>query len=95
MLAQLIDWRAVLTIVQPATLTLRCPQANAFCDRLIGTIRRECLDWLIMLHELHLRAVLVQWVAHYNQARPHASLGPGIPDVPVDRAGATERPSDP
>src|SRR5438876_1056629 len=31
------------------------------------------------------RAVLLEWVAHYNQGRPHASLGPGIPDVPVDR----------
>ena len=59
---------------------VRCPQANAFCERLIGTIRRECLDWLIVLHEGHLRAVLLEWVAHYNQGRPHASLGPGIPD---------------
>jgi putative transposase len=64
---------------------VRCPQANAFCERLIGTIRRECLDWLIVVHERHLRAVLVEWVAHYNQGRPHASLGPGIPDVPLER----------
>jgi putative transposase len=64
---------------------VRCPQANAFCERLIGTIRRECLDWLIVLHERHLRAVLREWVAHYNQCRPHASLGPGIPDVPPGR----------
>ena len=58
---------------------MRCPQANAFCERLIGTIRRECLDWLIVLNEWHLRSVLHEWVAHYNQGRPHASLGPGIP----------------
>jgi transposase InsO family protein len=64
---------------------VRCPQTNAFCERLIGTIRRECLDWLIVLHERHLRAVLREWVGHYNQGRPHASLGPGIPDVPADR----------
>src|ERR1700716_1610279 len=43
---------------------VRCPQANAFCERLIGTIRRECLDWLIVLNERHLRAVLREWVAH-------------------------------
>ena len=61
---------------------VRSPQANAFCERLIGTIRRECLDWLIPLHEGHLRRVLEQWVAHYNRGRPHASLGPGIPDAP-------------
>jgi putative transposase len=64
---------------------VRCPQANAFCERLIGTIRRECLDWLIVVHERHLRSLLQEWVAHYNQGRPHASLGPGIPAVPRER----------
>jgi putative transposase len=63
----------------------RAPQANAFCERLIGTIRRECLDWLILLNERHLRSVLKEWVAHYNQGRPHASLGPGIPNAPIGR----------
>jgi putative transposase len=58
----------------------RTPQANAFCERLIGSMRRECLDWLILLNERHLRSVLAEWVAHYNHGRPHASLGPGIPD---------------
>jgi integrase-like protein len=42
-------------------------------------------DWLIVLNERQLRCVLLEWVAHYNQGRPHASLGPGIPDVPLDR----------
>ena len=64
---------------------VRCPQANAFCERLIGTIRRECLDWLIVLNERHLRFVLREWVVHYNHGRPHASLGPGIPDAPPER----------
>jgi transposase InsO family protein len=58
----------------------RAPKANAFCERLIGTIRRECLDWVIPLTEDHLRRILREWVAHYNRGRPHASLGPGIPD---------------
>jgi len=61
---------------------VRSPQANAFCERVIGTIRRECLDWLILLNESHLRRVLGEWVAHYNRGRPHTSLGPGIPDAP-------------
>jgi transposase InsO family protein len=56
------------------------PQANAFCERLIGTIRRECLDFLIPLGERHLRRILKEWVTHYNQGRPHSSLGPGIPN---------------
>jgi putative transposase len=64
---------------------VRCPQANAFCERLIGTMRHECLDWMIVLNERHIRAVVQAWVAHYNRGRPHASLGPGIPDVPSDQ----------
>jgi putative transposase len=59
---------------------VRTPQANAFCERLIGTIRRECLDFLIPLNERHLRMSLREWVTHYNRGRPHSSLGPGIPD---------------
>ena len=59
---------------------VRSPQASAFCERVIGTIRRECLDWVIPLNQRHLRRVLQQWVEHYNRGRPHESLGPGIPD---------------
>jgi putative transposase len=63
---------------------VRAPQANAFCERLIGTIRRECLDFMIPLNERHVGSVLRAWVAHYNRGRPHASPGPGIPDPPHD-----------
>ena len=59
----------------------RAPQANAFCERLVGTMRRECLDFLIPWNEMHVRQILKEWVAHYNQGRPHSSLGPGIPDL--------------
>jgi transposase InsO family protein len=61
---------------------VRTPQANAFCERVIRTIRRECLDWLIPFHEPHLRGILREWVSHYNRGGPHASLGPGIPEPP-------------
>ncbi len=75
---------------------VRAPQANAFCERLVGTIRRECLDFVIPLTERHLRAVLREWVIHYNHGRPHASLGPGIPDpapgeLMVERASGRVR----
>lgn len=60
---------------------VQAPKANAYCERLIGTIRRECLDYLIPLSEKHLRTILREWVAHYNQGRPHSSLGPGIPNL--------------
>jgi putative transposase len=64
---------------------IRAPQANAYCERLIGTVRRECLDFLIPLNEKHLRRSLGSWIAHYNRGRPHSSLGPGIPEPPSDR----------
>ena len=61
---------------------VQSPQANALCERLIGTLRRECLDWMIPLTEQHLRKTLQSWLAHYNRGRPHSSLGPGLPDPP-------------
>ena len=59
---------------------VRAPQANAFCERVIGTIRRECLDFIIPMSEWHVRPILREWVGHYNRGRSHASLGPGIPE---------------
>ena len=58
------------------------PQANALCERLIGTLRQECLDFLISLTENHLRRLLQAWVLHYNAGRPHVALGPGLPQPP-------------
>jgi putative transposase len=69
---------------------VRAPQANAFCERLIGTMRRECLDFLIPLNERHLRWALTRWVCDYNRGRPHASLGPGIPEPNADRCETPE-----
>jgi putative transposase len=54
------------------------PTANAFSERVIGAIRRECLDYVIPLSESHLKRTLREWVNHYNSGRPHQSLGPGI-----------------
>jgi transposase InsO family protein len=62
------------------TTPVHSPQANSLCERLIGTLRRECLDWIIPLSEGHLSRVLASWMAHYNRGKPHSSLGPGIPD---------------
>ena len=61
---------------------VRSPKANAICERLIGTIRQECLDWLIPMTEAHLRSILKEWTNHYNRGRPHSALGPGVPDPP-------------
>ena len=59
------------------------PKANAICERVIGTIRRECLDWMIPMSEAHLRSILREWVTHYNRGHPHSALGPGVPDPPT------------
>jgi transposase InsO family protein len=56
------------------------PQANCYCERLIGTTRRDCLDLLIPLSEKHLRRLLCEWRDYYNRARPHSSLGPNVPE---------------
>ncbi len=68
--------------VQVLRSPVASPKANAICERVIGTARRECLDWLIPISEAHLRAILKCWVAHYNGGRPHSALGPGVPDPP-------------
>jgi transposase InsO family protein len=61
----------------------RTPQANAICERVLGTLRRECLDFMIPLTGTHLRRMVAEWVQHYNAGRPHMSLGPGIPQPSV------------
>ena len=58
---------------------LAAPKANAICERVIGTIRRECLDWMIPLSVVPLRAILREWVTHYDAGRVHSKLGPGFP----------------
>jgi putative transposase len=68
---------------------VRAPKANAHCERLIGTIRRECLDFLIPVGRAHLKRILLQYVRHYNRGRPHSSLGPGIPERSHSKVAAS------
>jgi putative transposase len=53
----------------------QAPRANAICERIIGTLRRELLDWVLIVNEHHLRRALTEYLRHYNAARPHRSLG--------------------
>ena len=53
----------------------QAPRANAVCERMIGTLRRELFDRLLIVNEHHLRRVLTEYLIHYNTARPHRTLG--------------------
>jgi transposase InsO family protein len=59
---------------------VRSPRANAVVDRVIGTLRRECLDHMIILDEHHLLSVLREFVTYYNHHRPHRTLGLQTPE---------------
>ena len=63
---------------------------NAICERLIGTLRREILDRALMLGEAHLRTVLTEYQAHYNNARPHQGIAQRVPASEPDTDPATE-----
>jgi len=56
----------------------KSPKANAICERVMGTIRRECLDWMIPMSEAHLRSILNSWVRHYNRGRPDGAGMRGV-----------------
>jgi putative transposase len=53
---------------------IAAPKANAHMERQIGSGRRECFDWMLILGRRHLERVMREWVAHYNEARPHRGL---------------------
>ena len=59
-------------------------RSNATCERLIGTLRRELLDRMLVLGEAHLRMVLMEYQAHYNCARPHQGIAQRAPDDKPD-----------
>jgi putative transposase len=67
------DAEVLLTPVQ-------APKANAYAERWVGTVRAECLDWLLIVGRGHLQQVLRVYVKHYNRHRPHRALGLESPD---------------
>jgi transposase InsO family protein len=71
---------------------VQAPRMNAICERLIGTLRRELLDRVLIISEQHLRAVLTEYQEHYNTARPHQGIAQRVPDVEPDapRGGVTD-----
>ncbi len=58
---------------------IRAPMMNATCERFLGSVRRECLDHIIILGQAHLRAILAEYAAYFNASRPHQGLGQRVP----------------
>ena len=57
----------------------RAPNANAYAERWVRTVREECLDKLIIINQSHLQRVMLDYVSYYNTARPHQGLAQQIP----------------
>ena len=74
---------------------VQAPPANAFAERWVGTLRRECLDWILVVGCGQLEAELREYVAHYNAHRPHRALGLRAPETsPIRLAAAPASPGD-
>ncbi len=65
--------------IKEVVIAWRSPWQNPYCERVIGTLRRECLDHVIVLNEAHLRRILSSFVDYYHASRPHQSLGRNAP----------------
>lgn len=65
---------AVRRGIQVLKTPYRAPKANAFCERLIGSLKRECLDHVLILNQGHLKRALSEYVHYYNQSRPHQGI---------------------
>ena len=68
---------------------VQAPRMNATCERLLGTLRRELLDRMLILSEAHLRAVLIEYQVHYNTARPHQGIAQRVPGCECEVPGVT------
>jgi len=67
-----VFWAESIRIIRTP---IKAPQANAFAERLVGTVRRECLDRTLIFGRRHLERFPTEYVVHYNQHRPHRALG--------------------
>ena len=75
--------------IRDRPIAFRSPWQNAYAERLIGSIRRECLDHMIVFGEAHLRRILGAHAAYYNESRTHRSLNKDAPfHRAIERLGA-------
>ncbi len=71
--------RAIDVLGIEEVVTARSPWQNAYAERLIGSLRRECLDQVIVLDEMHLLRILAEYFEYYNETRCHLSLAGDAP----------------
>ena len=71
---------AVGSGVEVLRTPIRAPRANAVCERLLGSVRREWLDHLVLVSEAHLRRVLSAYVRYFNRSRPHQGINQRVPE---------------
>jgi putative transposase len=76
--------------IQIIKTPVRAPRANAIAERFVGTVRRELLDRLLIINRQHAAAVLREFQRHYNDHRPHRSLGQAAPSRPLPHRAPTE-----
>jgi len=93
---QLFQQRVKSLSIEEVKTAYRSPWQNPFAERLIGSVRRECLDHVIVLGEQHLKRILHEYIDYYNQARAHMSLDGNAPlprEVePLDRGNVIALP---
>jgi transposase InsO family protein len=87
-----LAWASGIRIIRTP---VRAPRANAIAERFLGSVRRECLDHILILGEHHLYRVLCDYASYFNHARPHQGLQQAIPEAasgpPVEDALRTIR----
>jgi putative transposase len=66
--------------IEILTTPYKAPRVNAICERFLGSVRRECLDHLLILHEKQLQRVLNAYVHYFNRARPHQGIKQLLPE---------------
>lgn len=84
----LFDQIAEASGIEIVRIPYRAPRANAECERFVGSVRRECLDHLLILSDPQLYRVIKEYVGYFNRARPHQGIAQKIPE----EAGSEEPP---
>ena len=69
-------------VIEVVRTPIGAPKANAICERFLGSLRRECLDYFLILGERHLHRIVKEYVTYFNHARPHQAIEQRIPCPP-------------